>query len=476
MTEQQPQRPKIVFLNLPHRASVVRRYMCSHTVPMFFFPPHELLQLATCAREWNGADIRFLDAIADRSDEASVHASIERERPDGLVSIVGIETISDDLACLDRIKEAFPTLTCTIFGFYPTNFPQLILERSRVDFILRGEPEATLSTLLQALDAGQPTDGIVGLAGRRPDGSIFANAPERILDFDELPFPDYSILDVRKYEEGLLGGPLGAIFTARGCPFRCNFCTTTYGRKLVLKRPKTVVAEVKSLVAAGVRLVRFLDDTFTANKARVITICREIIAQGIRVRWACLARVDTLDAEMLAWMKQAGCVRVVVGVESYSPKILDYLDKGVDPATCNAQLALIRKARIESVGFFLVGAPVETDQDFQETLRGALASPLDLIGVNILTPYAGTPFFDKVKDDLVFSLIPYECRYKDESIGVTAMKRERILYMRFYLRPAAIVRQLRYFFAFPLRTTRLLLMVLRYQTKQFRSHERPDVF
>jgi len=450
--------------------------MCTRYSPMFFFPPHELLQLATCAREWNQVEIRLLDAIAEQCDEEAVHSFIAQQGPDAVVSLIGIESVSDDLACIDRMKAAFPQVTFLIFGFYPTAFSEQILRSSRVDFVLRGEPEVTFSKYIQATTSGHPVPTIPGLAGRREDGALFINPEERILDFEGLPFPDYTLLDVRKYEEGLLGGACGAIFTARGCPFECSFCTTTYGPKLAVKSPETVLDEVRGLIRAGVRLIRFLDDTFTVGKSRVIAICRGMIEQGISVRWSCLSRVDTLDEEMLAWMKRAGCVRILVGVESYSRKVLDYLNKPGDPQGFNASLGLIRKAGIESVGFILVGAPVETEQDFQETLRGVLDSPLDLVGVNILTPYAGTPFFEQVKDDIVFNLVPYECRFKDESISLNAMKRERTLYVRFYLRPIMVWRQLRRFLRFPLRSTRLVLMLLQYQTKQFRRHERPDLF
>lgn len=450
--------------------------MCTYYSPLFLFPPHELLQVATCAREWDHAEIAFLDAIADECDQEQLEAFIASHKPDMLVALIGMESVSDDLACMDRIKAAFPELTCVVFGFYVTVLSELVLDRSRVDLILRGEPEVTLSKYLRAKAAGGPIDAIPGLAGRREDGSVFINETERIVDFDGLPFPDYTLIDVRRYEEGLLGGPCGAIFTMRGCPFHCSYCTTTFGHRLAMKTPETVVAEVKALARADVRVIRFLDDTFTLDKFRVIAICKGILEQDLAVRWVCLSRVDTLDEEMLTWMKRAGCVRIVMGVESYSPKVLEYLDKHADPAQCNTNIQLVRHAGIETLGFFLVGAPVETEHDFQQTLKGVLDSPLDLIAASVLTPYPGTPFFDKVRNDIVFSLIPYECRFKDESISLNAMKRERTLYMRFYLRPITVWCQLRRFLRFPLRSTRLLLMLLQYQTKQFRRHERPDLF
>lgn len=453
---------KLAVINLPYPWAIVRRYSCTYYSAMFKLAPYELLQLATCCREWNGAELCFLDAIAKGSSEAEVHAFIARERPDMVVSLVGIETVSADLACMDRIKEAFPEITGVVFGYYPTTYPETVIEKTRVDVILRNEPERAFSAYLSARANEESFRGIPGLAMRDERGEIFLNPPERISDLDSLPAPDFGLCNVRDYEDWLLGGPCGVILSARGCPFACSYCATTFGRRLAAKKAETVVAEMKAMMAKGIRVVRFLDDTFTFDKKRVVAVCQGILREGLALRWSCLSRVDALDAEMLAWMKKAGCVRIAVGIESYSKKVLDYLDKSIDPAMVNRQLRLIRDAGIECAGTFLVGAPIETEEDFQETIRGVLDSPLDLIGVNIITPYGGTAFFERVKDDLVFSLIPYECRFKDESVVRAGLDRERRLYRRFFLRPSVILRQFRSVMRFPWQSLRLFVMLVRH--------------
>ena len=467
----QSQRLKVVFLNLPYESSISRRYSCTYYSPMFLHPPHDLLQLATCVREWNGSEIAFLDAIREQCDLPGVNAFLARQNPDVVVALAGIESVGADIESMNRIKAAFPHVTAVLFGYYPTVFSDAILRQSAVDLILRGEPEEALSAYLSARAEGRPCDAIPGLAGRRLDGSVFVNPETRIQDLDRLPFPDHTLVDVRKYEEGMLRGSCGTILSARGCPFRCLCCTTTYGYRMVVKRPETVVAEIQSLVRAGARVIRFLDDTFTFNRARVIEICRRMLQEGVSVKWACLSRVDTVDAEMLDWMKRAGCVRILVGVESYSNTVLEYLNKTNNPEETNAQLRLIRNAGIEMVGFFIVGSPVETEADFQETVRGALASPMDWLGANILTPYAGTPFFEQFRDDIVFSLFPYECRFKDESIDRIATDRKRRLYYRFYFRPKIMWLQLRRFLRFPYRSIYILLMLPLYQIRQFHRNK-----
>lgn len=158
---------------------------------------------------------------------------------------------------------------------------------------------------------------------------------------------------------------------------------------------------------SGARCIRFMDDTFTSNRGRVIEICKLLIEKNVNVVWSCLARTDTVDDELLAWMHRAGCRRILVGIESYSVSVLKRLNKRIHPSTINPQLQRIHDAGIQIVGHFLVGAPFETEEDFAETLRGALASPIDLIIVNILTPYAGTPYFDDVRELINFNLLPY---------------------------------------------------------------------
>ncbi len=472
-----PHQPlNVVFVNLPHKQAIVRRYMCSYYSPLFHFPPYDLLQLATCAREWNGADVCLLDAIADTCDEAGMHAFLAQKRPDMLVALTGIESVSVDLACMDRVKQAFPNITTIVFGHYPTVFSELVLEKSSVDLILRNEPEESLSAYLSAREANGNISAVPGIAGRDAEGRIFVNPDSRIADLDRLPFADYSLIDVRKYEEPWLGGPWGALFTARGCPFNCEFCIRTFGRNVVAKKSETVVAEMKAMVQAGIRVIRFVDDTFTLSKTRVIAICQGIIREKISVPWACLANVNTLDSEMLHWMKKAGCVRVLVGIESYSTKILKRLDKKIDPEKTNAALQLIHDAGMETVGFVIVGAPEETETDFQETLKGVMRAPMDLMIVSIFVPYAGTPSFERLKDEVVFNLIPYEFRFKDESIGKRALDRERRIYRRFYLRPTVVLRHLPRIIRFPYHFLSYLGMMLWFAVAKRKDDDRADLF
>ncbi len=452
---------KILFLNLPHKLELYRRFLCSYHSPGYLLPPYDLVQLATCVREWNHAPVMVLDAIAEKRTEQEVYDIIEKEKPELIITNPGIEYFGDDMACIKRLQKQFPSIEVGIFGYYPTLFPEEVLQKSMVNFILCREPELPLSHYLEALEGKRQSDEIVGFAGRRRDGSLFYNPEKRLLDLDSLPFPDYSLVPLKLYKEAFVGDNCAAILSTRGCPFECAYCNTTYGRKTVRKSPERVADEMAYHVQQGARSIRFLDDTFTIGHDWVITLCKLIVGKQMSINWACLSRLDTVDEEMLEWMHRAGCRRMLIGIESYSPKILKHLNKNINPETINEKLRLMKKTGMELVGWFIVGTPVESEQDFEETIRGVLSSPLDFIAVNIMTPRAGTHYYEKMAEYYSFNLLPYACQLRDKHVHRLAEKRLKTLYRRFYFRPSVLLRHLGYVLRDPMRilkTVRALLL------------------
>eukprot|EP01034_Spumella_vulgaris_P013986 gene13986-17863_t len=170
--------------------------------------------------------------------------------------------------------------------------------------------------------------------------------------------PAYEMVDTSHYFETLMPGPFTLIQTSRGCPVTCNYCVTT------LKQEQHI------------RSFRIIDDTFTVNKKRVIEICKGMVENNLRLKWTCLSRTDTLTEEMLYWMKKAGCVRIYFGLESGSQRMLDYYKKSINLAEAAETLRLCRKMGVETAGFFMAGLPIETADDFEQTIRFATKAQL----------------------------------------------------------------------------------------------------
>ncbi len=409
--------------------------MCSTIFPdSFIFPPHDLTALAGVARSIPGTEVSFLDAVAERKNLNDVLAYLEKKSPDVLVSLTSFELYDKDVEVVKHIKERFSQIFILLFGHYPTHFPEETLFHSKADMIVLGEPDIIFSRVIQQLVAKESLKEIGGIAYRTASGEIIVGQQERrVTAPDLLPMPAYDLLNNNLYREPFMPQPFGLIQTARGCPYHCNYCVHSFGTKLTVLSAQNVFEHIMQLKSLhNIRSLRFIDDTFTAVPSRVIEICKKMIANKLDLKWTCLARADTLNEEMLVWMKRAGCVRLNIGMESGSQKILDILNKGTTVESSLRQLKAVKKTGLEMMGFFLTGVPGETEDDINESIRFAQQAGFNYVVVDTLKIYPGTPIFDKFKESVDFSLVPYQNEFLDESFNRQAVLFRKKFYRNFY--------------------------------------------
>ncbi len=431
---------KILLLNLPNREKITRRYMCSYISPESLLPPLELISIGAVARDWKDSEIMLLDAIAENASSKDIHDTIAQFGPNIIVSITGFECFQEDIDYLRDIRLEFPDPIVVLFGHYATHFPLETLKNSLADFVILGEPELIFSDLYDALYGTMEMDEVSGIARRIGDEVIIQGSGNRIPDPNALPMPAYDLLPEGSYHEPLLARPFGMIQTARGCPYQCNYCVKSYGTKLTALSPQRIVTEISEWKRLfSIKSIRFIDDTFTINRQRVVEICALMVKEQVNVEWACLSRTDNLDADLLARMKAAGCKRIYFGMESGSQRMLDLYHKSMDVSSAMQVLHLCRKAGIESAAFFMSGHPDETDTDFQLTLDFAIDARLNFASFNPLTPYPGTPLFNQLSNRIDFSIYPYRNQWKDPSIYDDFTVRKKRFYRRFYLRPGFVL-------------------------------------
>ena len=233
-----------------------------------------------------------------------------------------------------------------------------------------------------------------------------------------------------------------------------------------------VVAEVEAAVKEhGIKYFRFMDDTFTASRKRVLEICEGLKALNAGLSWSCLSRPNTIDGEVAAALKAAGCRRVYIGIESGSQKVLDYLKRGYQLEAVIDNLKEVRASGLETVGWFIVGAPVESRADFEESLKLARRLKLEFIAVSTLVPYPNTELFTRERDNIEFSLLPYNCYFKQQVDG----DREAEFYRRFYLNPAYIMSQVKNLARHPAESLKGSKEFLRYAVASRRDPNRKDL-
>jgi anaerobic magnesium-protoporphyrin IX monomethyl ester cyclase len=161
-----------------------------------------------------------------------------------------------------------------------------------------------------------------------------------------------------------------------------------------------VVDEVEQVLSLGYDYIHFADDVFTLNRERLIRICQEIKIRGLRFKWECLGRVDSIDADIAGEMKEAGCDRIFFGIESADNSILKLMNKKITVERAHKAIEAARRAGIRTGAFFILGYPGETDNTVLCTIRFATALPLDYLSFTLPYPLPGTALYERVKGNI----------------------------------------------------------------------------
>jgi len=191
------------------------------------------------------------------------------------------------------------------------------------------------------------------------------------------------------------------VLTSRGCPYPCMFCCAhaAWGtKKPRLRSVENVIEELKILHRHyQQKFFIFWDDLFTYDRKRAIHLCRRIIEENLKISWLCLVRINTLDAELLEIMKEAGCIEIQIGIESGSNRILKLIKKSLTIEMIKSAVPLIKNSGIKWRIFLMIGFPTETEKEIAETIGLVDELNPDFVDLGIFAPYPGTPIHEELK-------------------------------------------------------------------------------
>ncbi|MGO4879818.1 MAG: B12-binding domain-containing radical SAM protein [Bryobacteraceae bacterium] len=270
-----------------------------------------------------------------------------------------------------------------------------------VDFILRGEADATFPEFVARLSAGQSLESVPAIAYRSAgEPRRNANAPLPV-ELDALPLPAFHLYP------GQIPARSIPLELGRGCPFGCTFCSTNdfFRRRFRLKSTAILLREMDLLTERyAAEYFDLMHDMFTVDRRRVVAFCEAMLASGRGYRWGCSARTDCVDPELIELMARAGCVSIFFGVESGSPRIQKIIDKRLDLAEARAHVTLTTRHGMRTTVSTIVGFPEETIDDVKATvgfLAESLREPELVTQFHLLAPLAGTPLEVQYRDQLV---------------------------------------------------------------------------
>ncbi len=372
-------------------------------VRIMAFPPLGIQTLAPVLRQY-GHEVILFDTCHPEMKKENIANDINEQKPD-LIALSFLSTTSYKYMkqVAGFLKSSAPEIPIIAGGPFATKNAELILmDCDFVDYIGIGEGEELMPDFLENMTQPQQVKGLV----YRQNGKVIRN-PDRpmIQDLDQFPYPDRKSLPIEYIESLPLEVPavlslekFCTIQTSRGCPYTCIYCDIPLlsGGKWRSRSPEHVLGEMKELNEAGYRSIYLTDDHFLQKRKRIQAICEGIIENDFKFTWGCEGRVDSVAVSEFPLLKKAHCTMLAFGVEAGTQKILDRLKKRQKLDQIEYAINEAKKSGIDTIhGFFLVGAPDETEEDIMESFRFAARLKIDTFGFNRLSVYRGTPLWQE---------------------------------------------------------------------------------
>jgi len=239
--------------------------------------------------------------------------------------------------------------------------------------------------------------------------------------------------------------PYMAVFTSRGCPFKCVYCHQIFGKRFRARSAESVVEEIARLIDLGMKDIEILDDISNFDIERFHSILGLLLERGLHpvLSFPNAVRVDMLREESIKLLKQVGVGEVSVAVETSSPRLPRMIRKNLDLDRVSRNIELLAENRIFSRGFFMLGFPTETEAEMLDTIRYACRSRLHLALFFTVNPYRNTELYDMLRESgkLPDGVRPIDYEYYGAPFNGGEVSDHvfrmvyRYAYLRFYLNP-----------------------------------------
>lgn len=316
-------------------------------------PPLGLGYIATVL-ENHGVEVVIVDNYLAPHD---MSVEIDNFKPD----LIGIYTHTPGYyVALDLIDEirSLTSVPLVAGGPHASLKPETL--PAKVDHIVQGEGEHIMLNLCY---------------GHKYPRLITHEMSGRINQLDELPFPNYNHFWGKPYNWNLdlyniPNQPVLTMHTSRSCPYRCSFCgvASIWTRKYTQFSAKRILKEIDKYVERyGARGIYFREDLFTTSTVRLKEMCDGLIERDYDLVWACEARADITDRDLIEKMYQSGCRGLYLGVEAGSETALKRKKKDLELETMKVFFRIANQVGLPTYATFAMGTPGETDKEIVQT-------------------------------------------------------------------------------------------------------------
>ncbi len=351
-------------------------------------------------------DFEFMDCTIQQNPWRDLEEKVRDTKPD----VVGLSTactyfVPDTMNAARLVKEASPSTIVVAGGGHPSLVPEETLRAcGAIDFVCVGEGERTLYEFLRAIENKDDVRGVRGLAFLDEEGRfVFTGARPLIENLDELPMPAYHLYDMEHPYVGLPseGGRGFLVNFARGCSFECRFCSECafWGGTWRSRSPEKMAEEFELLKDKYRRNIFYVgDNIFNLTREKAKGFIREMTSRKTGQHFWLQSRSDLVirDEDLMEGFRDAGAYQFMVGVEHSKQEFLDSVNKRSSREANLRAMRILKRHGLMVMATIIIGFWDETEADRRELMR-FLRPYVDHLGLNVITPFPGTAFFEEMK-------------------------------------------------------------------------------
>lgn len=330
--------------------------------------------IATAMRRCN-IEVRIADCSAWAYDDIEIAKIIIQSG----AKIFAMGALFPQIREVERIcgiiRSLVPGATIILGGALPTPIPEFVLRKTTGDIATIGEAENTIVKVMEAIVNGKNLDGIPGIAFIQ-DGQYVNNGPpmlSRKVTKQSVGWPAWDLYPIEYYITAPKFYPfeqtdrLLPINTGRGCPYSCNFCFRVSAYRI---RPFDEIVDEMAYLVERYKLNGFyiVDDLLMLSGKKITEFCTAVIDRGLKIKFNCSGRVNTVTPEIIRLLKEAGCISIYYGIESGNEHILQSMSKQTNLEQVYEAVRLTREAGIFASYGLMFGQPGENAETLRDTV------------------------------------------------------------------------------------------------------------
>ena len=391
---------------IPLQATPRRKVVLYNPQAVFFTMPLGLLAIGS-ALDPARYEVLIIDGRLEADPLAAVLGQLDGALCLGISVLTGAP-IRDAIKISRAAKARFPKLTVVWGGWHPSLFASACLDEPSVDVTVQGQGEECFAEILERLASGDDLAGCAGCTYRNSAGQAVENPARLLSNVNGFRVHNYDLLPVERYFT-LKGKRQLDYISSQGCNFRCAFCADpfVYKRKWSGFEPARVAEEIDGLWQRyRFNDLSLQDETYFTRAERVAAIAEEFVRRKLPISWAATMRADQGDRladEVFALCKRSGLRRVIIGVESGTQEMMDWIKKDIKLEQVYRSAEKCRRHGIAVIFPFIVGFPSETDASVQASLNMArelrAMSPDFTTPIFFFKPYPGSPITEEAVRD-----------------------------------------------------------------------------